>query len=49
MNTLLWKDYRLSRLCIAAGMIFMIAPYLFFFFPYIDWHFKEAWAISTFV
>jgi hypothetical protein len=49
MKTLLWKDYRLSRLCIAAGIIFLIIPYTFFFYPYIQWDFNHAWFASAFV
>jgi ABC-type transport system involved in multi-copper enzyme maturation permease subunit len=49
LKMLLWKDYRLSRLCIGAGIIFTVMPYLFFFIPYIQWDFNHAWLTSAFV
>jgi ABC-type transport system involved in multi-copper enzyme maturation permease subunit len=47
MKMLLWKDYRLSRLCIVAGIIFILVPYLFYLDPYIKWYFEDAWMAST--
>jgi hypothetical protein len=47
MKMLLWKDFQLSRLCLLASIIFLISPYLFFFYPYIEWHFEGAWLFSA--
>jgi ABC-type transport system involved in multi-copper enzyme maturation permease subunit len=47
MKMLLWKDLRLSRICIVTGIIFIICPYLLFFFPYIEWTYYCAWVVST--
>ena len=48
MKTLLWKDLRLSELCLLAGMIFIIGPYMFMFNPYTYWYdFSHAWLTST--
>jgi len=54
MRMLLWKDFRLSRLCIIAGIIFTIIPYLLLIFPYFfsyftDYSFETAWVASAFV
>ena len=49
MKTLLWKDLRLSELCLLAGMMFIIGPYMFIN-PYIHgYDFNNAWIISTLI
>jgi ABC-type transport system involved in multi-copper enzyme maturation permease subunit len=48
MKMLLWKDLRLSELCLLAGVMFIIDPYMFMFNPYAYWYdFNHAWVIST--
>ncbi len=51
MKMLLWKDYRLSRLCLSAGVIIMILPYLMLFLPYIfhkfEFNYEGAWGVSA--
>jgi ABC-type transport system involved in multi-copper enzyme maturation permease subunit len=48
MRMLLWKDFRLSRLCLFAGIMFIIAPYMLILDPFIQWYdFYHAWGIST--
>lgn len=49
LKMLLWKDYRLSRICILAGIIFINVPYLFYFFPHIEWNINVAWPTSAFI
>jgi ABC-type transport system involved in multi-copper enzyme maturation permease subunit len=49
LKMLIWKDYRLSRLCMGAGIIFTVMPYLFFFYPYIQWDYNHAWMTSALV
>ncbi|MGD0383126.1 MAG: hypothetical protein ABSA77_06355, partial [Thermoguttaceae bacterium] len=50
MKTLLWKDFQLSKLCLLAGMMFIVGPYMFIFDPYIPWYdFSHAWLISTMI
>jgi hypothetical protein len=48
MKMLLWKDFRLSKLCFFAGMMFIIGPYVLMLDPYIAWYdFRHAWLTST--
>ncbi|MGA2796906.1 MAG: hypothetical protein ABSE63_04960 [Thermoguttaceae bacterium] len=51
MKTLLWKDFRLSRMCLFAGIMFIVVPYMFMLYPYIrgmrGYDFNNAWQIST--
>ena len=48
MGMLLWKDYRLSRICLFAGIMFIGLPYLFLIYPYKrGYDFSHAWQIST--
>ncbi len=48
MRMLLWKDYRLSRMCLIAGIIFIIIPYMFLLDPYLRGYvFNNAWQFST--
>src|SRR3972149_2123381 len=51
MKMLLWKDYRLSRLILVAGVMLIVGPYLMLmFFPrYWEWHYNAAWAFTTFI
>jgi ABC-type transport system involved in multi-copper enzyme maturation permease subunit len=48
MRILLWKDWRLSELCVLAGIMFIISPYMPLIYPYIhSYDFDHAWMIST--
>jgi len=49
MKMLLWKDYRLSRICLLAGATFLIIPYILLLIPkYIkDFRFEFAWMASV--
>jgi ABC-type transport system involved in multi-copper enzyme maturation permease subunit len=48
MKMLLWKDFQLSKLCLLAGMMFIIGPYMLIFDPYIFWYdFTHAWLVSA--
>jgi ABC-type transport system involved in multi-copper enzyme maturation permease subunit len=48
MGILLWKDYRLSRICLFAGIMFIGLPYLFLIYPYKrGYDFIHAWYLST--
>jgi ABC-type transport system involved in multi-copper enzyme maturation permease subunit len=51
MRMLLWKDIRLSELCLFAGIMLFIFPYMFLLYPYIrgidGYDFNQAWQIST--
>ena len=45
MKMLLWKDFRLSRLPIVAGVIFIVIPYLFLLVRGVS--FRDVWAASV--
>ncbi|MGA2061976.1 MAG: hypothetical protein ABSG67_15935 [Thermoguttaceae bacterium] len=48
MRILLWKDWRQSELCLLAGMMFIIGPYMPLIYPYIHgYDFNSAWITST--
>jgi ABC-type transport system involved in multi-copper enzyme maturation permease subunit len=50
MKILLWKDLRLSRLCLLAGVMFIIGPYMLMYNPYIHgYDFNQAWIISSMI
>ena len=50
MKMLLWKDFRLSELCLLAGMMFIIGPYIPMLYPYIrGYDLNIAWMISTII
>jgi hypothetical protein len=46
MKMLLWKDFRLSRICILASIILTFVPYLFLFAPKV--FFFMIWPISAY-
>lgn len=45
MKMLLWKDYRLSRFALLAGVMLLGMPYLILLFPYVE--FPAMWFFST--
>ena len=49
MNMLLWKDYRLSRTILIAGVFFLAGPYLLLmvFHRDWDWHYENSWIFSV--
>ena len=51
MGMLLWKDFRLSRMCLFAGIMFILVPYMFMLYPYMrgmrGYDFNTAWQTST--
>ena len=47
MRMLLWKDLRLSQVCLIAGIIAVFMPYLFLFIP--ESQYEIIWALSVFV
>lgn len=57
MKMLLWKDYRLSRVCILGGIMFVTLPYLILLLPYLSRFlrmdlypkFEDAWAASALI
>jgi ABC-type transport system involved in multi-copper enzyme maturation permease subunit len=50
IKMLLWKDFRLSRICLLAGMVFLCLPYLLCAFTQVffkqSMNFDNAWAGS---
>jgi ABC-type transport system involved in multi-copper enzyme maturation permease subunit len=59
MKMLLWKDYRLSRICLIAGAMLLAAPYIIMFINAIlrqiflvnisSDYFSEAWMFSAMI
>ena len=48
MRMLLWKDFRLSRMCLLTGVILIAIPYAYMLCPLPFWYdFRHAWATST--
>ena len=48
MRMLLWKDFRLSKLCLLTGVMLIVAPYAYMLCPLPFWYdFRHAWITST--